>query len=107
MVRVSCRPRGDSIVVNASAGIERAQLRSTRVPLKGELRALLADKDVLYDQTTAVRRRALLRRFWLADTPPRIGTAKLLSAARWCRSSNRTAPSKRGYPKSGRTAPHC
>ncbi|HEY7627083.1 MAG TPA: hypothetical protein VH761_08440 [Ilumatobacteraceae bacterium] len=47
------------IVVNGSAGQGVTMRRRLRVPIIGELLALLADKDVLYDQTTAVRRRLL------------------------------------------------
>lgn len=47
------------IVVNASAGLGVTMRKRLRVPILGELLALLADKDVLYDQTTAVRRRLL------------------------------------------------
>jgi len=47
------------IVVNASAGQGVTKRARLRVPIIGELLALLADKDVLYDQTTAVRRRLL------------------------------------------------
>ncbi len=47
------------IVVNASAGQGVTARNRLRVPIIGELLALLADKDVLYDQTTAVRRRLL------------------------------------------------
>lgn len=57
------------LVVNASAGLGWTNRKSPRVPLLGEVRGLLADEAVLYDQTTAVRRRALLRRFWLAQAP--------------------------------------
>jgi predicted acylesterase/phospholipase RssA len=56
--------------VNASAGLGWTPRRSLRLPLVGEVMTLLAVKDVLYDQTTAVRRRALLRRFWLAELGP-------------------------------------
>lgn len=61
------------VVVNASAGLEWTERRSPRVPLLGEVRSLLAVKDVMYDQTTATRRRLLMRRFWAAErtvTPP-------------------------------------
>lgn len=47
------------IVVNASAGLGVTTRKRLRVPIIGELFALLANKDVLYDQTTAVRRRLL------------------------------------------------
>lgn len=51
------------VVVNASAGLGVTRRRSVTVPLVGEVTSLLAVKDVLYDQTTAVRRRLLDARF--------------------------------------------
>jgi predicted acylesterase/phospholipase RssA len=51
------------IVVNASAAIEVSNRRSARWPIIGEFTSLIADKDILYDQTTAVRRRMLYARF--------------------------------------------
>lgn len=61
-------PRGcdELIVVNSSAAQGTRSRRSVDVPLLGELTELLAVKDVLYDQTTAVRRRWLNLRFQLA-----------------------------------------
>jgi predicted acylesterase/phospholipase RssA len=47
------------IVVNASAGAGWAPFRRSRIPGAGELFSLLKTKDVLYDQTTATRRRML------------------------------------------------
>jgi predicted acylesterase/phospholipase RssA len=54
-------PVDEVVVVNGSAGVgERVNRRkSVTTPVLGELTALLAVKDVLYDQTTAVRRRLL------------------------------------------------
>ena len=57
------------LVVNGSAGLGWRTRRSPRVPWLAEFAGLLAVKDVLYDQTTAVRRRALLRRFWMSEAP--------------------------------------
>jgi hypothetical protein len=51
------------IVVNASAGLGVVKRKSLRTPVVGEITSLLAVKDVLYDQTTAVRRRLLDLRF--------------------------------------------
>jgi len=51
------------IVVNASAAAGVAARRSVTWPLVGEITSLLADKDVMYDQTTAVRRRLLYQQF--------------------------------------------
>jgi predicted acylesterase/phospholipase RssA len=49
----------DLIVVNASAGAEWVPFRRSLIPGIGELLSLLKVKDVLYDQTTATRRRLL------------------------------------------------
>jgi hypothetical protein len=57
------------IVINGSAGRQVTKRRSLRVPLVGEVTTLLAVKDVLYDQTTAVRRRWLNLRFNIARKP--------------------------------------
>lgn len=54
------------IVVNSSAGLGFKSTASLRLPLIGELFALLRDKDVLYDNGTSVRRQALVARFDLA-----------------------------------------
>ncbi len=51
------------IVVNASAAKDVVKRRTARWPLIGEATSLLADKDIMYDQTTAVRRRLLYARF--------------------------------------------
>lgn len=51
------------IVVNASAGRGWKDFKRSQVPGLGEILALLRIKDVLYDQTTAPRRRALVARF--------------------------------------------
>ncbi len=58
------------IVVNASAAKGLLDRRLLDVPLAGEFTELLAVKDVLYDQSTAVRRRLLDLRFH-AGTGPR------------------------------------
>jgi hypothetical protein len=65
--RTACFPDPDDvhdeprelIVVNASAGAEWVPFRRSRIPGIGELLSLLKVKDVLYDQTTATRRRLL------------------------------------------------
>jgi hypothetical protein len=54
------------IVVNSSAAQGVRARGSVDIPLLGELTELLAVKDVLYDQTTAVRRRWLNLRFQVA-----------------------------------------
>ena len=51
------------IVVNSSAAQGVRSRRSVDIPVIGELTELLAVKDVLYDQSTAVRRRLLDLRF--------------------------------------------
>ncbi|MEA2826745.1 MAG: hypothetical protein QOG43_1184 [Actinomycetota bacterium] len=51
------------VVVNGSAGAGINPRKSVTAPVLGELTSLLAVKDVLYDQTTAVRRRLLDVRF--------------------------------------------
>jgi hypothetical protein len=65
------------IVVNSSAAQGIRSRGSVDVPLLGELTELLAVKDVLYDQTTAVRRRWLNLRFQAArqDIPGVTGLA--------------------------------
>jgi hypothetical protein len=55
------------IVVNSSAGLGWGKLGRLRVPLLGELLALLRDKDVLYDNSTSLRRAGLVGRFDLAE----------------------------------------
>jgi subtilisin family serine protease/predicted acylesterase/phospholipase RssA len=55
------------IVVNASAGAEMVPMRRARIPILGEIAALWRVKDVLYDQTTAVRRQGLVGRFDRAE----------------------------------------
>jgi hypothetical protein len=57
------------IVANASAAKVVTPRRLARWPLIGEVVTLLADKDVLYDQTTAPRRQLLALRFRVAGRP--------------------------------------
>ncbi|MET0995170.1 MAG: patatin-like phospholipase family protein [Mycobacterium sp.] len=52
-------PVDEVVVVNASAGMESTPRPKLRWPLFGEIFAILAVKDVMYDQTTSVRRRLL------------------------------------------------
>jgi len=52
----------DLVVVNSSAGLGWSELKRSIVPGIGELLTLLKVKDVLYDQTTATRRRVLADR---------------------------------------------
>lgn len=55
------------VVVNASASMSWRSAWSLRLPVAGEILALLRDKDVLYDNGTSVRRQALVARFELAE----------------------------------------
>jgi predicted acylesterase/phospholipase RssA len=55
------------IVVNASGGLGMRPMRRAWIPAFGELAALWKDKDVLYDQTTALRRQGLVGRFDRAE----------------------------------------
>jgi len=58
-------PRGpdELVVVNASPGLGWDSLRTLKVPLLGELMALLRDKSVLYDNGNSLRRQMLHERF--------------------------------------------
>jgi hypothetical protein len=55
------------VVANASSGMTWAPFRWSRVPIVNEVLALLRDKSILYDNTTAHRRRALIERFDQAE----------------------------------------
>ncbi len=68
----SLRPVTEAIVVNASAGDDVTNRPWVTVPLVGELASLLAVKDVMYRQTTAVRRRLLNIRYQIAQDRQRI-----------------------------------
>jgi hypothetical protein len=57
----------EAIVVNASAGDDVIDRRWVKVPFVGEIFSLLAVKDVMYRQTTAVRRRLLNVRYQVAQ----------------------------------------
>ena len=60
-------PRADVLIVaNAGGSMDERTMASTR-GLAGEVRALLRNKDTLYDVTTAVRRRYLIEMFRLAE----------------------------------------
>ena len=72
------------IVVNSSASLRWVPFRGARVPGVGELLSLLKVKDVLYDQTTATRRRMLYDRARQADqggTGVRIGLVNIPRSA--------------------------
>ncbi|MEM9656138.1 MAG: patatin-like phospholipase family protein, partial [Actinomycetota bacterium] len=51
------------ITVNSSSGATWTATSLLGVPIIGEVRALLRDKDILYDNTTSHRRYALIERF--------------------------------------------
>lgn len=55
------------VVANASSGMVWAPFKSARLPLVNEVLALLRDKSILYDNTTAHRRRALIERFDMSE----------------------------------------
>lgn len=57
------REAQELVVVNSSAGLEWGSVKGLRVPLLGELLALLRDKSVLYDNGNSLRRMALVARF--------------------------------------------
>lgn len=63
---IGIAPVREVVVVNSSAARSIANRKLARVPGLGELVTLLAVKDVLYDQTTAVRRRWLDTRYRIA-----------------------------------------
>jgi hypothetical protein len=55
------------IVVNGSRGLGWRKQRRSLIPVLGEVASLLREKDIMYDQTTALRRRGLTGRFDLAE----------------------------------------
>jgi hypothetical protein len=55
------------IIVNASAGLEWGPVSKIRLPLIGEVLALLKDKTILYDNGNTVRREWALDRFRAED----------------------------------------
>lgn len=72
-------PSADEVlVVNASAGKSVIKRGKARIPAIGEIVTLLAVKDVLYDQTTAVRRRWLNLRYRIGDRAPDVFPNDLL-----------------------------
>jgi len=72
----------EAIVVNASAGADVIPRPWVKIPFIGELFSLLAVKDVMYRQTTAVRRRLLNVRYQIAQDQARIqANARLLMEA--------------------------
>jgi predicted acylesterase/phospholipase RssA len=73
-------PIDELVVVNGSAAQGVVKRESLRAPLLGELTTLLAVKDVLYDQTTAVRRRLLDLRFRVTRRDPEAREGRLAGA---------------------------
>jgi hypothetical protein len=63
MIREEHNEPTELIVVNASASLGWERLRRLSIPLVGELLGIMKIVDVLYDQTTAHRRSALIDRF--------------------------------------------
>lgn len=63
---IGIAPVREVVVINSSAARSITHRRLARVPGLGELVTLLAVKDVLYDQTTALRRRWLDTRYRIA-----------------------------------------
>ncbi len=57
------------VIANASAGLGWGSIRRLRVPIIGEIAALLRDKTVLYDNGNTVRRRLALERFRTGRLP--------------------------------------
>lgn len=57
------RRADEVIIVNASAGLEWSGIWPARIPLVGEIVALLRDKTILYDNGNAVRRELAVFRF--------------------------------------------
>lgn len=53
----------ETVIVNASAGLEWRPIWRLRIPILGELLALLRDKTILYDNGNAVRRELAVLRF--------------------------------------------
>jgi predicted acylesterase/phospholipase RssA len=66
------QPVTEAIVVNASAGDDVVDRPWVKVPFVGEINSLLAVKDVMYQQTTAVRRRLLNVRYQIAQDEAKI-----------------------------------
>ena len=65
--RYETRAPEQLIVVNASSGAEWTKTSMLGLPVIGEIKAVLRDKDILYDNTTSHRRTALIDRFDYAE----------------------------------------
>ena len=66
------------VVVNASRGMEGTSAKAIRPGLKGEIASALGAKDVLYDVSTATRRRLLVEMFARARRDPDDGPGGML-----------------------------
>ena len=88
------RDLDELIIVNASAGMEWTPIWKMRLPLLGEILALLRDKTVLYDNGNTVRREWALDRF-KARRPPgvlvHIPRSPLYTAERYAGGSDEAA----------------
>jgi hypothetical protein len=72
----------EAVVVNASAGDDVIDRSRVKIPFLGEIYSLLAVKDVMYRQTTAVRRRLLNLRYQVAQDRQSIeGSSRVLEEA--------------------------
>ena len=72
----------EAVVVNASAGDDVTRQPRVKIPFLGEIYSLLAVKDVMYRQTTAVRRRLLNVRYQIAQDRTSIqGNPRVLDEA--------------------------
>src|SRR5436190_18823968 len=92
------------IVINASAAQGVIKRNSARTPLLGEITSLLANKDVLYDQTTAVRRRLLDPRYRVHRLDPNARAALNGTTIQIDRSPFELADAFRGDPRPPPTA---
>lgn len=66
-VEKHCAPPERLVVVQASGGKRFSPMAKPWFPAMSEVQAVSADKDVLYDQTTAQRRRGLVAQFQNAE----------------------------------------
>ncbi len=72
---------GEIVVVNASAALGWGPVWKMRIPLLGELLALLKDKSVLYDNGTSVRRTSLVEQFNVNELLKKTPTGALVHIA--------------------------
>jgi predicted acylesterase/phospholipase RssA len=88
------RDLDELIIVNASAGLEWTPIWKMRLPLVGEILALLRDKTMLYDNGNTVRREWALDRF-RSHRPPgvlvHVPRSPLYAAERYASGSDEVA----------------